>query len=84
MTSWTNHDHRSTDPHHHLCASPEAGPQAQGSGRRDRRAAIVASTKPKPGRSRQRPELESDPEAEASVRAFFKRMMPNHPLLQDD
>ena len=33
---------------------------------------------------RLRPEPESDPEAEASVRAFFKRMMPNHPLLQDD
>ena len=34
--------------------------------------------------SKQRPEPEPDPEGEASVRAFFKRMMPNHPLLQDD
>ena len=30
---------------------------------------------------RQRPEPESNPEAGASVRAFPKRMMPNHPLL---
>jgi len=31
-----------------------------------------------------RKEPEPDPDGEASVRAFFKRMMPDHPLLQDD
>jgi len=43
---------------------------------------IVVARKPKPGRPRQRPEPEPDPEGEASVSAFFKRMMPDHPLLQ--
>ena len=33
---------------------------------------------------RLRPELEADPTEQARVRAFLKRMMPNHPLLQDD
>ena len=33
---------------------------------------------------RLRPEPESDPEADARVRAFLKKMMPNHLLLQDD
>ena len=33
---------------------------------------------------RLRPEPESDPEADARVRAFLRKMMPNHPLLQDD
>jgi len=42
---------------------------------------IVVTEQPK-GRPRQRPE--PDPDGEASVRAFFKRMMPDHPLLQDD
>ena len=44
---------------------------------------IVVARSPKPGRPRLRPEPEPDPVAEASVRAFFERMMPNHPLLDE-
>jgi hypothetical protein len=48
------------------------------------RSSIVVARKPKPGRLRLRLEPEPEPEGEASVRAFFKRMMPDHPLLQDE
>ena len=71
--------------HRHLRASPETSASAQGPSRVDRRPrSIVVASKPKPHQPRQRPEPEPDPAEEARARAFLKRMMPNHPLLQDD
>jgi hypothetical protein len=45
---------------------------------------VVVSRKPEPGQPRLLSEPEIDPVETARVRAFLKRMLPNHPLLQDD
>ena len=46
------------------------------------RSIVVARTT-KPHQPMQRPEPEPDLEAEAKLKAFFRRMMPNHPLLDE-
>jgi hypothetical protein len=47
---------------------------------------IVQARKPgsKPYLSVNIPKAPPDPDADRKVRAFLKKMMPNHPLLQDD
>jgi hypothetical protein len=47
---------------------------------------IVQARKPasKPYLSLNITKAAPDPDADRNVEAFFKRMMPNHPMLQDD
>jgi hypothetical protein len=47
---------------------------------------IVQARKPgsKPYLSLNMPKAPSDPNADRKVRAFLKKMMPDHPLLHDD
>jgi hypothetical protein len=47
---------------------------------------IVQARKPgsKPYPSLNRPKTPPDPDADRKVKAFLKKMMPNHPMLQDD
>ena len=47
---------------------------------------IVQARKPgsKPYLSLNIPKAPPDPDADRKVKAFFKKMMPNHPMLQDD
>jgi hypothetical protein len=38
----------------------------------------------KPDRSLNVPKAPPDPDADRKVRVFLRKMMPNHPMLQDD